>query len=283
MDVSDDILVSWDGLKWFRNPRGIIPREKNLLKIIQSLSDQSKVFVDVGAHVGFYAIRMAKQCRWVHAIEPNPESIEILRKNIELNDITNITIHPYACGAIRMKSKIYISDTTTTLFQRDDRPSIEVEVATLDELIHHCDVVKIDVEGWEEQVLLGAKRLIVEEKPIWLIEHHDVGEGAKHYPETRGMSQRIRNMLSEYRKITFDLGRSVYIHESVIDEVPREALRLILKLAVYFKVTQNLESLRPWYYGLPYTWWHGMSLVDFMEEVPERVVDEPEWLSAVSE
>ena len=97
------------------------------------------------------------------------------------------------------------------------------------------------------------------------------------------MSQRIRNILGEYRKITFDLGRSIYVHESIIDKIPKEALRLILKLAVYFKVTQNIENLRPWYYGLPYTWWYGMSLIDFMEEIPERVVDEPEWLNVTSE
>jgi hypothetical protein len=42
----------------------------------------------------------------------------------------------------------------------------------------------------------------------------------------------------------------------------------------------NLEQGRPWYYGLPYTWWWGMNLIDFIYEIREHVLrpDEPLWV-----
>ena len=276
--MSDQILVSWDGLKWFKHDRGICPREKNVLRTIQSLTNKNSVFVDVGAHIGFYTIRLALKCKHVHAVEPNPESAYILRRNIELNNIKNVTVHQCACGKNPSKAKIYIADTCTTLIPRTNRKTVEVNVKPLDSLVKYCDVVKIDVEGFEEEVLLGAKNLITHVKPIWVIEHHDKGMGIQYYPETKGMSERIRKILSDYIKITFDDGRSVYIHKSKINQVPKQALRRLITLGVHRHVLNNLVLDRAWYHGLPYTWWYGVSMLDFMEEVYEHAIEEPEWI-----
>ena len=92
MNMSDQIFTSWDGLKWFKHDRGICPREKNVLRTIQSLTDAKSVFVDVGAHIGFYTVRLALKCKHVHAVEPNPESAYILRRNLELNNIKNLSL-----------------------------------------------------------------------------------------------------------------------------------------------------------------------------------------------
>ena len=281
MSMSDQILVSWDGLKWFKHDRGICPREKNVLRTIQSLTNKNSVFVDVGAHIGFYTVRLALKCKHVHAVEPNPESAYILRRNIELNNINNVTVHQCACGKNPSKAKIYIADTCTTLIPRTNRRTVEVDVKPLDSLVKYCDVVKIDVEGFEEEVLLGAKNLITHVKPIWIIEHHDKGLGIQYYPETKGMSERIRKLLSDYIKITYDEGRSAYIHKSKINQVPEHALRRLIALGVQHHVLTNIIEGRAWYHGLPYTWWYGVSMLDFMEEVYEHVIEEPEWIKIV--
>ena len=272
------ILKSWDGYLWYKNDRGIKVREKNVLKTLYSLSTKNTVFVDIGAHIGFYVIRLAKVCKHVHAIEPNPEAIEILKENIKLNKIKNVTIHPYALGKEVRKANLYLADNNSTLLTRSDRNSIEVQVKTFDEVIDYCDLVKIDVEGFEEEVLLGAYRIITHVKPIWVIEHHDQGLGSIYYPETKGMSERIRTILKDYIKITFDVGRSVYIPKEKINEVKEEALKRLISLAILNKIIKNLEEQRPWYYGMPYTWWYSMTLLDFYEELLERVLNEPEWL-----
>jgi len=279
--MSEQILVSWDGLKWFKNNRGINLREKNVLKTILSLTNKNSVFVDIGAHIGFYTVRLALKCRHVHAVEPNPESAYILRRNLELNNIKNVTVHQCACGRTRSKAKIYIADTCTTLIPRTGRKTVEVDVKPLDSLVKYCDIVKIDVEGFEEEVLLGAENLITHVKPIWVIEHHDKGLGIKYYPETKGMSERIRKLLSDYIKITFDEGRSVYIHKLKISQIPENALRRLITLGVQHHVLTNLVEGRAWYHGLPYTWWYGVSMLDFMEEIYEHVIEEPEWIKIV--
>jgi FkbM family methyltransferase len=272
------VYTSWDGLKWFQNTRGIIPREKNLLRTLQALATKDTVFVDIGAHVGFYTVRLAKTCRHVHAVEPNPESIKILEQNLRLNGISNVTVHPYAVGATPSASTLYMADTNTTLYPRHGVKTATVQVKTLDTLIEECHLVKIDIEGYEEQALQGAKRLITHVKPIWAIEHHDQGLGLQYYPETIGASIRIRSMLKEYYKITFDEGRSIYIHRAKLDEVPEHALRRLITLAVANKILTNIHMQRPWYHGLPYTWWYGMSALDTIEEVYERALEEQEWL-----
>jgi len=279
--LSEQIYVSWDRLKWFKHNRGTCPREKNVLKTILSLTNKNSIFVDIGAHIGFYTVRLALKCKHVHAIEPNPESAYILRRNIELNNIKNVTVHQCACGRTHSKAKIYVADTCTTLIPRTGRKTIEVDVKPLDSLVNYCDVVKIDVEGFEEEVLLGAENLITHVKPIWVIEHHDKGLGIQYYPETKGMSERIRKILSDYIKITFDEGRSAYIHKAKINQVPEHALRRLITLGVHHHVLTNIIEGRAWYHGLPYSWWYGLSLLDFMEEVYEHVIEEPEWIKIV--
>lgn len=275
------VMESWDGFKWYKHDRGITPRELNVLRTIEDLLNKDSIFVDAGAHIGFFTVRVAKVCRHVYAFEPNPESIEILRKNLELNKITNVTVHEVALGSSRSSTKLYLGDTTSTLFPRTDRKTIEVEVVPLDEMVEHCDVIKVDVEGYEGEVVAGAKRLIEKSKPIWVIEHHDMGVGLKYYPETAGTFHKIRALLKEHVCIIFDDGRAVYIPESKLDKVPREALRRLLTLRYTHMVIENVERNRPWYTGLPCTWWYGISMMDFIEQLPMHVLKEPEWLEIV--
>ena len=81
------------------------------------------------------------------------------------------------------------------------------------------------------------------------------------------------------------------VHEHPISsEVALEALEackdsinksLTLKIISYWvkKMENNKVNGRPWYYGLPYTWWHGKSESEFLKELPSHVVlrDEPLW------
>ena len=44
---------------------------------------------------------------------------------------------------------------------------------------------------------------------------------------------------------------------------------------------KNLREGRDWYYGLPYTWWYGMGVLDVIENLPEHIPEEPEWLEQI--
>jgi hypothetical protein len=45
----------------------------------------------------------------------------------------------------------------------------------------------------------------------------------------------------------------------------------------------NVKNGRCWWYGLPYTWWYGMGVLDVVENLPEHVLDEPEWLELIKD
>jgi len=122
----------------------------------------SKVFVDVGANIGGYAIRAAKYCK-VYAIEPLPRNYKILKINEKLN---NVKVNSFSMAAGNKNSKIKLYYTP----KRYGMPSIkwkqiefiEVEMKPLDEIINEekIDLIKIDVEGAEDLVLEGAKNCL---------------------------------------------------------------------------------------------------------------------------
>jgi FkbM family methyltransferase len=118
-----------------------------------------KVFVDVGANIGGYAIRAAKYCK-VYAIEPLPRNYKILKINEKLNNV-KINSFNIAAGNKNGKIKLYykLGAYGTPSIKRKYKEAVEVEMKPLDEIINEesIDLMKIDVEGAEDLVLEGAR------------------------------------------------------------------------------------------------------------------------------
>jgi FkbM family methyltransferase len=276
------IEESWDGFNWwiregFRHDAiTLTKREYSVLKVLTTLASKEKTFVEVGTHVGYYAVRMARLYKQVIAIEPNSQSLECLTKNIELNKVSNIQIIPVACGESDTELALGLMEGGSS-FYRKNVPSIKVPVKRLDTLVEYGDVVKIDVEGWEENVIKGATRFVDTCKPIIIIEHHEF----EYYPEAKGAYERIKNMLPNYRRFNLDCTRFAYVHQDKIKTMPREALGLLVGYHWFWKMLFNVKVGKPWYYGLPHTWWYGMGVLDVVENLPEHVLEEPEWLELI--
>jgi FkbM family methyltransferase len=79
----------------------------------------SKVFIDVGANIGGYAIRAAKYCK-VYAFEPLPRNYKILKINEKLNNV-KINSYNLATGNKNGKVKLYYTPV------KWDEPSIKQE------------------------------------------------------------------------------------------------------------------------------------------------------------
>jgi FkbM family methyltransferase len=276
------IEESWDGFKWYiregfrHDSITLTKREYSLLKLLKSLASKEKTFVEVGAHVGYYTVRLAPIYGEVIAIEPNPQSLECLRKNIELNKLSNIKIIPVACGEKEDTLPLGIMEGGSS-FYRKNVQTINVPVRRLDDLVVYGDVVKIDVEGWEEKVIVGATHFISRCKPIIFIEHHEF----EYYPEAKGSYERIKKMLIGYRRFNLDCTRFAYVHEDMLKTLSRETLGLLVGYHWFWKMFFNVKEGRYWYYGLPHTWWYGMGVLDVVENLPEHVLDEPEWLELI--
>ncbi len=121
--------------------------------------------VDVGANIGYYTLLMARNSEVVWAFEPEEKNYKDLLENIKLNHFQNIIPINRAVGAIGEVKNLYVSSEESgehsLVSKRHCKSTTKVEVVTLDSMIkQRIDVVKIDTEGYDFNVLLGAKRLL---------------------------------------------------------------------------------------------------------------------------
>jgi FkbM family methyltransferase len=150
------------------------------------IPDEEDTVVDVGAHIGLYTIITAKRVGptgKVIAIEPDPENFKILKKNISLNQLSNV--EPLECAAYSAKKKLKLFlpevEGGRTIFNtviqdrvRSCNDFLEVEANTLDNILNENNVqrvnwIKIDVEGAELEVLKGASNVLKANKSIILL------------------------------------------------------------------------------------------------------------------
>jgi FkbM family methyltransferase len=150
------------------------------------IPDEGDTVVDVGAHIGLYTIIAAKRVGptgKVIAIEPDPENFKILKKNILLNQLSNVEYLECAAYSTKKKLKLFLPEVERgrTIFNTvmEDRVKsyddfIEVESNTLDNILNEKNVqrvnyVKIDVEGAELEVLKGAVNTLSSNKDLTLL------------------------------------------------------------------------------------------------------------------
>jgi FkbM family methyltransferase len=150
------------------------------------LDAQSKVLI-VGSHIGSLAIPLAKKCAELVAIEANPDTFELLKLNISLNDCTNIRVHNIAASDKReqlkfLKSRVNSGGSKRAPKNRNfmydfDKPEvIEVEAYSLDEHlgVHSYDLIIMDIEGSEYFALKGMAKTLVQSKVLVVefLPHH---------------------------------------------------------------------------------------------------------------
>ena len=125
---------------------------------------QDDVFVDVGANAGSYSILAAvTNCSKVHAFEPNNIFYRILNKNILLNKLDGKIIpHQCALGKKNGKVKIIEKGALSYISIENGAGLDEVPLYKLDDIIDTANLMKIDVEGYEENVLKGSKKILAD-------------------------------------------------------------------------------------------------------------------------
>jgi FkbM family methyltransferase len=130
------------------------------------------LFVDVGANIGIYTVLLASRGCQVVAVEPADGARRLLEVNLELNDLS-ADIVPVALGRepgeARLTSELGSSNhlvTTSDVTERPAGSAIEVPLTTYDDLIGDRTAagVKVDVEGFELDVMLGASRALAEQR-----------------------------------------------------------------------------------------------------------------------
>jgi FkbM family methyltransferase len=160
------------------------------------------VAVDVGANVGAFSLlasRLVGRDGKVLALEPVPENYRCLCRTLGLNRLANVAPFELAIGDTRGSLRLSLSDNPgghSAVLDRGDQ-HIEVPMATLDEVcaeqeLERLDFLKIDVEGFEPEVVRGARESLARFRPV-------IAAAAYHLPGHRELLPAlIREMVPDY-------------------------------------------------------------------------------------
>jgi FkbM family methyltransferase len=134
------------------------------------------VFVDIGAHIGKYAVSAAKTVTdegFVVAVEPHPKTFQILQKNVELNHFKNLQAFNLGAWNTSGILKFYVGSSASEFSAHETGfgKSVDVKTKRMDELLigelklQKVDWIKIDVEKAEIEVLEGLSETLNRFRP----------------------------------------------------------------------------------------------------------------------
>jgi FkbM family methyltransferase len=140
--------------------------------------------IDVGANIGIHTVRLARlvgRDGEVTAVEPDPDLLRRLQRNVSLNDVANVRVAQAAASDCRGDMPLYRPSPWDTNRGRASLlrhpyltgASASVPVVTLDDLSGGAPValIKIDVEGHEAAVVRGAAGIIEQYAPAIVFEY----------------------------------------------------------------------------------------------------------------
>jgi FkbM family methyltransferase len=146
------------------------------------------VVLDVGAHIGSFTLKAAKEVGpggRVVSFEPSSENFRLLTLNVNSNDYSNTKLFNVAVGSAPGTAKLNLGNrkgTNSLLSDAGvDKVGIEeVPIRTLDSIADELKLtkvsfVKIDVEGFELEVLKGGRNILASSHPSIAMETHDFG------------------------------------------------------------------------------------------------------------
>jgi len=167
---------------------------------------ENEVFLDVGAHIGKYALRIAKTVKnsKVVAVEAHPQKFGALRTGVKLNGLDNVIALNLAAWNAKERQKLYLAAFAGRHSMKANMclGYVLVEAEPLDQTLKRIgidavDWIKIDVEDAENEVLRGLADTIKHCKPHIIFESRNIE-----------LYERSREYLEQYEyvceKIAFD-------------------------------------------------------------------------------
>jgi FkbM family methyltransferase len=172
------ITIERDGLTWLWRPKTddylafSSEHEPLVTDFITREFRCDEVFLDVGSHVGRYAVRASRKRMKVHAWEPNSYNRFGLMTNLRMNHV-HATVHPEALGDT--DGYVFFEDRRdwggTSHVTQNGRTAVQVK--RLDAYdIPEVHLIKIDTEGFEFPILRGARSTLKRDRPKVLLELH---------------------------------------------------------------------------------------------------------------
>jgi len=145
-------------------------------KIFAQYVNKDSIVIDVGANIGTHTLWFANNCKFVWAFEPQRVIFQTLCANMALNDIQNVDCKNLGVGEKQELIKVPIPDYEVENnfggFEIKNTEGGEtVAICRIDDMmLPYCDFIKIDVEGMEAQVLMGALTTLTKCRPVLYVE-----------------------------------------------------------------------------------------------------------------
>jgi FkbM family methyltransferase len=169
------VLPVWDGVRMVVNPGDTVGGNLTFVphlyerwerSAVRRLLSHGDTFVDLGANIGAYALWAATLVGprgTVLAVEPEPRNYALLRRNIELNGLLNVQALHLGVSDRRETLTLFLSESNsgghTFVHQAESRgrrvdvPCKPVVEVLRDAEVTRVDLMKVDIEGFEERVL----------------------------------------------------------------------------------------------------------------------------------
>jgi len=149
--------------------------EKNILSSLKNLLSAGDTFVDLGANEGYFSIVSSKlvgESGIVVSIEPQSRLINVILKNKNLNNLKNIFVEKVAISNYNSIRNLYLSPNTNSGSSRlylKQKYSNHIEYVKTKTLLYiikkyqlsRIKILKIDIEGFEYEAILGSKELFL--------------------------------------------------------------------------------------------------------------------------
>lgn len=152
-----------------------------VLKVFGYPHFKQATIIDSGASNGFLSCYFAQTIAThgkIFSFEPHPDVFKRLQKNVSQNNLKQISCFQMALGDLVNSSDLnlyYETANRLALANKKVIQTITVEETTLDRFfsshqLNACHLIKIDVDGYEKQVLKGAEKIIAQFKPVVVYE-----------------------------------------------------------------------------------------------------------------
>lgn len=203
-----EFAIDYYGLTYAGNTNNLIDRrvlclgawEKHILELLGQTASalaaapdggaDELVFVDIGSNTGLHSLYMSQRVGRVHAFDPYPPVVALMRRNLTLSKVENVTLHPIGLGdqaaMLPFLEPLESNQGTGSYAPEAGLPGedtgLELEIVIGDEYfpehgIDRVDIIKMDVEGFEKAVLRGLRRTLREQRPVLVFELSVGGDG----------------------------------------------------------------------------------------------------------
>lgn len=197
------------GMKWYchREHQMWMPLgqyERETCDWLRSVIQAGMTFFDVGANAGYFVLLGSQQVKGngrVIAFEPVPENVQVLKHQIRLNRLKNVTLENIALSDTSSEERLTVECqnanshlSAVRICHAPSQPArvIMVKTLTVDDYVAQTgiipDVLKLDVEGAERSVLQGARKTLSEARPKCVISTHsrDLKTQCRRFLESNG-------------------------------------------------------------------------------------------------